>query len=238
MTFIASTIALLMGPFLFLLGERHGNTRQALDGFILIIIAGIVCLHIVPEAWRVAGWISLIFLGFGLVFPSILEAVFSMALSRAHGFVVAVAAVGVVVHAAVDGIALLPLAEADGILSNQLAVGVIVHRLPVGMAIWWVVRPRFGTAAAVVTFAIVIGATGASYFLGAGLMSAIESVGLACFQSFVAGSLVHVALFGMSHDHGDQGEHTHASRIESRAFRVGVLIGLLVVLLVPHLHSV
>jgi hypothetical protein len=224
-----------MGPFLFLLGERHRNTRQALDGFILIIIAGIVCLHIVPEAWRVAGWISLIFLGFGLVFPSLLEAVFSMALSRAHGFVVAVAAVGVVVHAAIDGIALIPLAEADGI--NQLAVGVIVHRLPVGMAIWWVVRPRFGNLAAVVTFLIVIGATGASYFLGAGLMGVVESVGLACFQSFVAGSLVHVALFGMSHDHGDHGEHTHTSRFESRAFQVGVLIGLVVVVLVPHLHT-
>jgi hypothetical protein len=224
-----------MGPFLFLLGERHRSTRQALDGFILIIIAGIVCLHIVPEAWRVAGWISLMFLGFGLVFPSLLEAVFSMALSRAHGFVVAVAAVGVVVHAAIDGIALIPLAEADGI--NQLAVGVIVHRLPVGMAIWWVVRPRFGNLAAVVTFLIVIGATGASYFLGAGLMGVVESVGLACFQSFVAGSLVHVALFGMSHDHGDHGEHTHTSRFESRAFQVGVLIGLVVVVLVPHLHT-
>ena len=43
--------------------------------------------------------------------------------------------------------------------SNQLALGVILHRLPVGMAIWWSLRPQFGRNAAIVMFAVIIVAT-------------------------------------------------------------------------------
>lgn len=238
MTLLASSIALLLGPFLVLLGEKRPGSREALEGFILVTIGGIVVLHIVPAAWREAGWVSLGFVALGLAFPVLLEAAFSRALARAHGFIVAVAAVGIAVHAAMDGIALLPLAEDGTLASNRLAVGVILHRLPVGMAIWWVLRPRFGMTAVLAVFLVVIGATAASYFLGGGLIGADASVGLATFQSFVAGSLVHVALFGGSHEHDEVDAHRHGfrSRLESRAFRAGLLAGLAAVFLLPHIR--
>lgn len=237
MTFLASSIALVLGPFLFLLGERHPGSRQALEGFILVTIGGIVGLHIVPEAWRVVGWVSLILLALGLAFPMLLEALFSAAIVRAHGFVVALAAVGVALHAALDGIALLPLTGERALADNELAVGVILHRLPVGMAVWWVLRPRFGTMAALATLLIVVGATALSYFLGARLIVPGVSVGLAAFQSFVAGSLVHVVLFGIGHGHGDLEAHDHrrGARMGSWAFRAGLLMGLAMVFLLPHM---
>lgn len=236
MTFLLSTVALLSAPFLYALADERARSRQALDGFILVTIAGIVCLHIVPDAWRTGGVASLGFLLAGLAFPVVLEATFSRAMHRAHLFVVVVAAFGIVVHAILDGFALLPLEPGSGLLGNGLALGVILHRLPVGMAIWWVLRPHFGTPVAVATFAVVILATAASYFLGAeiiGLEGAADTASLAFFQSFVAGSLVHVVLFGSSHDHGE----TSAPRMESWAFRGGLLLGLVMVFLLPHIHG-
>lgn len=255
MTYLLSSLALLAGPFLFALASRWPASRQGLEGFILVTLAGIVCLHIVPDAWRVAGLLSVLMGLAGLVFPMLLEAVFRKALARAHLVVLIVAAAGIVLHAVLDGIALLPRAVIDGRGGNELAAGVIIHRLPVGIAIWWVLRPQFGTAVALATFALVIGSTGLSYFVGAAVFSS-NAYWLALFQSFVAGSLIHVALFGASHDHGfdstsAQGHshpgaagHAHpgsplalevAAKLRSPAYGVGLLLGLAAMFLLPHI---
>ena len=240
MTFLLSSLVLLLGPFLFVLGQRHAGSRQALDGFVLISIAGIVCLHIVPEAWLVAGVPSLVFLLSGLVFPLLLEKAFSRAVDRAHLVVLSVAASGLALHAVLDGFALLPVGD-QGLFDNELALSVIIHRLPVGMAIWWALRPQFGVVVAIAAFLIVIGATGLSYSLGADLVDAAQTRNLAFFQTFVAGSLVHVALFGISHEHTPGHDHARASGLAAKAaswpFRVGLLLGLVMLFLLPHLHD-
>ena len=81
---------------------------------------------------------------------------------------------------------------------------------------------------------MVIVATGTSYYFGGGLVAAAEAESLACFQSFVAGSLVHVVLFGISHDHDH--DHDEEPKFESWAFRGGLLVGLVLVFLLPHIH--
>lgn len=251
MTFLLSSLALLAGPFLFALAARHPASRVGLEGFILVTLGGIVCLHIAPDAWQVAGYFSLLMGLLGLVFPMLLEAVFRRALSQAHMVVLVIAASGIVLHAVLDGIALLPLVATEGSSGNELAAGVIIHRLPVGVAIWWVLRPQFGTMVALATFALVIGATGLSYFSGAGVFAS-NAFWLALFQSFVAGSLIHVALFGASHEHDH--DHAHqavaggsgaasrfageaALKVRSPAFRLGLLLGLVTIFLLPHVSG-
>lgn len=261
MTYLLSSLALLAGPFLYALANRYPASREALEAFILVTIAGIVCLHIVPEAWRLAGFMSVVMGILGLGFPLLLEAVFKRALTQAHLVVLIIAASGIVLHAVMDGIALLPLVGVEGAQGaegtpgaggNELAVGVIIHRLPVGMAIWWVLRPQFGTPVALATFALVIGATGISYFLGAAVFAS-SALWLALFQSFVAGSLIHVALFGVSHghDHDPEEDHQHgrqgsrsgqfaletADKVRSRAYRLGLLLGLVTIFLLPHISG-
>ena len=241
---LLSSLALIAGPFVMAWASRRAATREGLDGFILVTLGGIVCLHIAPEAWEVAGVAALATGLLGLAFPALLERVFRSALSRAHLFVLAVAAAGIVVHAVLDGIALLPLMSgADGSEgSRALAVGVIIHRLPVGMVIWWVLRPQFGTVVAASTMAVVIGTTVLGYFLGGELLAS-TAWGLALFQAFVAGSLVHVALFGVSHDHDESHSHgpttarTRVGVLESRAYRAGLLLGLVTVFMLPHISG-
>jgi hypothetical protein len=247
---LLSIVALIAGPLVFAAASRRPAAREGLEGFILITLAGIVCLHIAPEAWRVAGIASLATGLLGLAFPALLEGMFRKALSRAHLVVLAVAAAGIVVHAVLDGIALLPLVTVSDAEqgSRALAIGVIIHRLPVGMAIWWVLRPQFGTAVAVTTFLVVIVTTVFGYLLGGELLASTAWT-LSLFQAFVAGSLVHVALFGVSHDHDHDHEHPDgpgamdvASAVlprnfQSRAYRAGLLLGLVTIFILPHISS-
>ncbi|MGE0625362.1 MAG: hypothetical protein AB7I04_16930 [Pseudomonadales bacterium] len=250
MTFLLSTLVLVTAPLLYGVLHRYRRSRDALEGFVLVTIAGIVVLHIVPGAWELAGLSSLIALAVGAAFPLLLERIYRRALERAHLFVLILAAVGIVVHAVLDGIALLPEADGGGILDNELALGVILHRLPVGVAVWWVLRPQFGPVPAMCVLALIVVATGASYFFGAGLLTADLGL-LALFQSFVAGSLLHVALVGTTAGHTGEGHHEHADPVSARsrwaavlgprrtpAFWAGLGVGVVTVMLLPHVSFV
>lgn len=246
-SFGLSVLALLAGPLIYAWGRRRAVTKQLLDGFILVTVAGIVCVYIIPNAYFAGGRGALVFLALGLVFPVAIERLFERAMHRAHVVVVILAAFGLVVHALIDGIALLPSANATAtaspggamhtsgsVFDNKVALGVILHRIPVGMAIWWSVRPTFGTPAAVLTFALLIAATGASYLFGSPVVALAEERSLAWFQAFVAGSLVHVVAFGVSHEHAGDAA-TVRSKVEW-GFRAGVLLGMFLLFAVPHLH--
>lgn len=235
MTLALSIIALLLGPCIYALGRHRPTTKLVLDGFIFIAVAGIVCVDIVPAALLNGGALALAFLALGLGFPTVVEKAFSHAAHKAHVFVVLLAAVGLTVHAVIDGIALLPRsgnATAESLFGSQLAIGVILHRLPVGMAIWWSVRPSFGNVAALATFALIAAATAAAYWFGAPIVEIAETRSLAYFQAFVAGSLVHVVAFGVSHDHS--ADPLPAGK--EWGYRVGILLGLFLIFAAPYIH--
>jgi uncharacterized protein len=245
--FWLSTAALLLGPLIYAWGRSRPVWKQLLDGFVVVAIAGIVCVNIIPVALDLGGWLALLALAAGLSFPVVIEKLFHRSMHRAHGFVVVLAAIGLVLHAVIDGLALLPAlqehlslptwrATAAGTMSlgdNPLALGVIVHRIPVGMALWWSVRPQFGLAVAMLSFALLIAATGLAYVFGSAVVDVATTQSLALFQAFVAGSLVHVVTFGVSHRHHDDGAFVPA---DNWGFRAGILLGMFVLFAVPHLH--
>ena len=241
MALVLSIVALLAGPFVYALGQRNYSAHQIFDGFIFITIAGIVCVHIIPDALDTGGLWALGFLGLGLAFPVLLERVFNRAMHEAHGFILLMAALGLVIHAIVDGIALLPLNPTShgtaSIADNPLAIGVILHRLPIGMAIWWSLRPNFSTAVALAAYAVVILATAASYLFSDPVIALAKTASVAYFQAFVAGSLVHVVAFGVSHTHDGHIEPgpTTVSPHRNWGYRSGILLGLFVLFTAPHL---
>ena len=233
MMLFLSSLALLLGPFVYEFGRARPTVRQLLDGLIFITIAGIVCVHIIPEAIVSGGLLAVVFLLIGLAFPVVLESRFHDAMPKAHGFIVLLAALGMVVHAAVDGIALVPDPDTGSAWAgDSLAASVILHRLPVGMAIWWSLRPNFGTPVAVAAFAVIIAATSIAYLSAGPLVELAGAPGVAWFQAFVAGSLVHIVAFGVSHGHPVEGD----ARSRDWAYRVGILIGLFLIFTVPHVH--
>jgi hypothetical protein len=229
MNLILSISALLLGPVIYAFGRTNHVARQILDGFIFITIAGIICVNIIPEALVVGGTIAIVFLILGILFPVIVERGFQGAFHEAHKLVLIVAALGLIVHAIIDGIALLPTQGSD------LAHAVILHRLPVGMAIWWSLRPNLGLPVAISAFITISVATAASYILGGPMLDLAEAQSIAYVQAFVSGSLIHVVAFGITHEHDVPIEPVARSR--DWGYRVGILLGLFLVFTAPQLNS-
>lgn len=200
MTLILSIAALLLGPLIYAAGRKNKIARKLLDGLIVLSIGVIIFVHIIPEALAQGGAIAIVVIILGIAFPMLLERLFRKAADTAHLMIVAIAAIGLLVHAVIDGLALLP---GNGVGSGsgvRLAHAIILHRLPVGMAIWWVVRPGLGTPVAVGVFALVIVATVTGYLMGENVVQMVETQTLALFQAFVSGSLIHIVIFGVKHD--------------------------------------
>ena len=198
MTFILSTVALLLGPMIY--AAARGNTllRPALNALILLTIAYIIGIHIIPEAIRHGGTVAVLVIVLGIAFPILLERLFRKATDAAHLVIVGIAGFGLLVHAVVDGVALLPES------GTGLAYAVVLHRLPVGMALWWAIKPNFGKTVTMMVFALIILATASGYFVGEDIIAMADIRTLAMLQAFVSGSLIHVVLFGVkhhSHDH-------------------------------------
>lgn len=229
MNLALSILALLLGPLVYGLSRENRVARQILDGFIFITIAGIICVNIIPESLAIGGTIAVIFLLLGIAFPFVVEHGFHSALHEAHVVVLLLAALGLVIHAIIDGIALLPAQGSD------LAHAVILHRLPVGMAIWWSLRPSFGTPIAVAAIVMISIATALSYILGAPVVELAEAQSLAMVQAFVAGSLIHIVAFGITHEHEAHIEPVTQS--QDWSYRVGILLGLFLVFTAPQLNG-
>lgn len=195
MNLVLSIAALLLGPAIYAAGRNNPIVKRVLNASILLTIAVIIAVHIIPEAIAHGGKLAIVVILAGLVFPMLLERLFRKATDTAHLVIVGLAATGLLIHAVVDGIALLPGS------GTGLAYAIVLHRLPVGMAVWWAVRPNFGTTIAVLAFALIVLATSAGYFIGDHIIELADERTLAMLQAFVSGSLIHVVAFGVKHDH-------------------------------------
>ncbi len=229
MNLLLSIAALLLGPVIYGIGRRNPVARQILDGFIFITIAGIICVNIIPESLIIGGTLASVFLILGIVFPVMIERSFHGAFHEAHKLVLIIAALGLIVHALIDGIALLPSRSGD------LAYAVVLHRLPVGMAIWWSLRPNLGLPVAIAALAVISIATAVSYTLGAPMVELAEARSIAYVQAFVSGSLIHVVAFGVTHDHG--GHIEPVAKSQDWGYRLGILLGLFLVFTAPQLNG-
>ncbi len=222
---LASIAALVIGPLAYRFAHRSGTTLTILDGFVFVAISGLVILSVLPEAIVHGGWVAIVFIVAGFVGPTVAEHLFHRAAKGTHVAALILGLVGLCLHALVDGAAL-----GDGLAlqaGGQLPTAVVLHRLPVGLAIWWLLRPHFGAAVAGLALAAVAGATAAGYAVGPALgTGAGLTVGsVAWFQAFVGGSLLHVVFFRPHLD-----AHTHGKTATTAASRrsegVGALIAL------------
>jgi zinc transporter ZupT len=195
MTLILSIFALLLGPLIYVAGEKNRIARRVFNVLIILAICVIVFVHIIPDAYAHAGNLAIVVAALGIAFPVVLERLFRTAADTAHLVIVILAALALLLHAVIDGIALLPAGGSD------LAHAIILHRIPVGMAVWWSVKPNLGTPAAAGVFAAIIAASSIGYLVGDFALQLAEAKSIALLQAFVSGSLIHVGIFGLKHDH-------------------------------------
>ena len=242
---VIAVLALLVGPFLAKLFERKPGVNRFLDGFILVTIGGIAVIHLLPEAVvHIGGW-ALLMVVLGALLPFFAERAFHNYERATHGGVLVLALSGIFIHTLLDGIA-VSSASATSATGQALALAVILHRLPVGLLIWWALKPLTGVRTIIGVLALMCLGTIAGFTLGEIELPFAHSAGLSYFQSLVTGSLLHVLFHRHIHKHGEEHDHkSHGHGHESAVpAAVGALLGASLLYLLPmggelpHDHSI
>jgi len=187
---LLSCLALLAGP---LTARLHSKTiGHGLDAFVLVTVVGLVFLHAVPQSFGHLGlWAGALAIG-GVVLAWLhdrREGMPSASTGPLSRTVVVLMTVSAGIHALLDGAALV----GDQHGAGALAVSVVLHRIPVGIALWSVLRPRAGLLVTLlVAAALVVGtAIGAA---GADLLVGRFAHGLFAGQAVFIGALLYTVL--------------------------------------------
>jgi len=192
---VLSLSVLAVGPLLHQLARVTGSMLAALDGFVFITIGGLVFLHIVPETYHLTGWPALVAVAVGLVGPGLVEHRLQGLARQAHAVALLLAVAGIGLHAFMDGLALGQGGHEHGHAGeHMLPMAVVLHRLPVGLMVWFLIRPVYGLRLALATLALIGVATILGFSLGEAAMGGMANDGRGLFQALVAGTLLHVVV--------------------------------------------
>lgn len=229
--------ALLVGPLLAKLFEHQPGSNRFLDGFILVSIGGMAVIHLLPEAVVEIGGMALLMVFLGALLPYFAERAFHNYERATHNGVLILAFSGILVHTLLDGIAVSHASREHG--SGQvLAYAVILHRLPVGLLIWWALKPLSNIK---VTFSVLILmslATATGFGIGSIELPGAHSGFITYFQALVTGSLLHVIFH--RHVHGtatEEHQHEHTHKKNSIPSALGALAGAGLLMLLPLGHA-
>ena len=193
LSLLISLVVLALGPVLHRVALRSRFTMPVLDGFIFVAIGGLVLQHTLLESFREVGWPMVPAALLGFLGPTIGEKVLHRAAVHVHRAALALAMLGLALHAALDGVALARSQSAEAGIA-ALALAVILHRIPVSLTIWILLRPPYGVAAALAALGVVALSTVAGFFAGGPLLGHGPGLGVVMFQALVAGSLLHVVV--------------------------------------------
>jgi len=232
MYLFSAILILLAGPFLYWLMATRKRLLIVLDGFIFVVIGWLVLFEVLPDAMHQGGAWVLLFAALGLLGPSLIERGFHRVARQMHIATLVLAFVGLLLHTLADGVALLPSESSNA----SLPLAVILHRVPVAIAVWWLLRPAFGSAAAMAGLLLMALGTSAGWWLGQHSLALESATGWAWFQGLVAGSVLHV-VFNRPHlDH-----HSTETEVEKRGLGwiegIGNLIGIVVIVAIGMLAT-
>lgn len=227
---LASIAPLILGPALVWLLRRARWAANAIDAFVLVSVAGLVLLSILPQTIAEAGVAALVAVAAGTALPMLGGRVFS-AKPSVRSATLVLGLLGLALHATLDGVALAAHDHGHDHHGAPLAFAVVLHRLPVGLAIWWLVRPRAGARIAIAAVAAIVLASVLGFVWAHEAHAWMHGAGLAVFQALVAGSLLHVAAgHSLTPEKPTKGE---TWRIPSA---VGGLLGVAVVFTIAQAH--
>lgn len=224
-----SILVLFLGPALYRAARSRPGWMSVLDGFLLVAIGGLVVLDVLPETLEQSGWVALLFVILGFLGPTLVEHYFRRLAHSAHRVAILLALLSLGLHALVDGAALWGGFAGPQPGFRALPLAVVLHRVPVGLTIWWLLKPQSGARVASSVLILIAAATAGGYFFGGSALVETSGYGLGLFQALVAGSLLHVIVHRTElHDHASitprwQNRLNAVGGIAGVALLVGVL---------------
>jgi zinc transporter ZupT len=186
-TLVASIVVLAAAPLLHRAARWSPIAMRSLGLGVAAATVLLVVVEILPECAHEIGISAYAIAIVGLFGSIAFERRVSTAAHRLAPWLVALA---LGIHAITDGLAIAGDGHEHG---HALGLAVVMHRLPVGLALWFLLRPR-GRAVAVAALAIEGGGTIVGYALGGSIAPLVDAAAAWAFQAFVAGVLLHVVM--------------------------------------------
>lgn len=190
---VASIAALAVGPVTMGTVVRRASLAIVFDWIVVGAITVLVILTVIPEAMAQGNWWTLGFAALGLLGPTAVERLFRGAEDSTHNLTLLLALSGLLIHATLDGAVLTGDPDQAHRGGDLLPLGIVLHRIAIGFALWWLVRPVFGSRVAIGVLTMVVVGTVIGYATGPAVLSGFSGEATAAFRAFVSGSLLHVA---------------------------------------------
>lgn len=220
---IFSFVAMAVGPVLFRLAGGSCQVLAALDAFVLATLGGLVLAHIVPQSMAMAGGAALLATLGGMVGLVVLERSSSRLAASVWRAALPILLVGLAIHAFLDGVGTAHGGHDHGHSIPTLGLAVVLHRIPVGLAIWWGIRPKYGTSSALGVMGLIIVFTAVGNWYGEQLIAQLPPVPLALLQAFIGGAILH-GVVGHTFDAGAAEDGTSSPRAGALGALAGVLL--------------
>jgi len=186
-------ISPILGALLYWPLHEHPFRMTLLDRFMYVAVPALIAWQVLPHAWAEFGVLSIGVLLLGLSTPTLIERVSYSLAPHTDNMALVVGLSGVLLHTLLEG-AVLASPEV------RAAAAVILHRIPVGLMIWWLVRPLHGFWSAALAIGMVLATTVASYAVGARFVRD-DYQGMDLYQTFVGGLLLHTVFHKVRHSH-------------------------------------
>ena len=186
-------LALVPGPLLYGAARLSGRMMPALDGFLLVAMGGLVLLYLLPDSAALAGWVpAAAAVAAGLWLPALAGRRLPSLRRPVHVAALLLGLAALAVHAWADGLALSGQAGGH---PSATPLAVVLHRVPVGLAVWFLLRPPYGLAPALAALGGLAAATAGGFLgIGAGETAVTGSRAWGLFQALTAGALLHLVL--------------------------------------------
>jgi hypothetical protein len=192
-----SLAALASGPALIAVMHPAGRGRAALDAFVLVGVAGLLLLHVLPDAVEAVGWPAGAAAVVGAALPGLLHRFFPHGNAQANRGAAIIGLLALLSHAMLDGVALGTSEPAA-----PLAVAVLLHRVPLSLSVWWLGQTVIGRRAAITILATEALGTILGVSLGDAALALLNVRVLPVFQALMAGTVLHVVWGHGPHVHG------------------------------------
>ena len=183
---------------------------RLVDGFVYVVVPVLVAIQVLPEVIAERAPSLLLFVAAGAFLPTTFELASRSLARHTDDLAIVVTLLGLVLHEVLEGAALAPVGDP---VEPAFAAAVILHRIPVGLILWWLVRPRHGIPLASAAVGSLVLATLMGGLLATRVSLPAHGGGLHFFEAFVAGTLLHVVFHQGRHDHAhhdhDDPHHHH-----------------------------
>jgi zinc transporter ZupT len=176
------------------------------DGFVYVAVPALVALQVLPHAIEERSLLILGVVALGALIPTAFERASRLFAEHTDNLAIVAGISGLLIHTVLEGAALVPGAEP---VDPAFGWAVVLHRIPVGLVVWWLVRPRHGIPLATLAVGSLVGATLTGALVGAEITGQARGPGFELFEAFVAGTLLHVVFHQGRHDHAHAHDHDH-----------------------------